>query len=1002
MKKVYSFFLAAIALVAFSSCEQQDQVIDNPVDGFNGTIVFSSAKPEIKDDNATKTAWTGSSVQWTKGDKIRVGFTLDGEWQSGRTSDSTPKFYASEELKEDADIASFSVPIDTNRFWKSVLNNLTGEMVFYGVYPSSACNSSQSNAPDISVTVPAAQKPSAATFDASADIMVGQTEALTAVPTDPVLMNWTRVVALADITLKNLAIPEGENPLRLTLTAQEGADLVGSHTLNVEDKVVADPDGQTNEIVLNVSELSISSDNTLEVWAGLLPATITSLTVVLETDAATYTREITGISKTFKQNKRNILGIKMEDAVRVAKEEELWVKKSITSITSSDVFVIVGNNGENYALSNDKSTNAAPEAVKVSVSGNALTANPTDNIKWTLESTSTGYIFHPNGDDSKWLYCTNTNNGVRVGTNEANLFVLDADSGYLKHVGTSRFLGIYATTPDWRCYTSSTATNIKDQTFSFYVKSTGDEPVLNPVTIAFNDPTTTVNVGETVTNAATVDPEGLEITYASSDETVATVDTTGKVTGVAAGTADITASFAGNDEYEAASATYSITVNAAGEYAFTTIAELNALVTSTTAKFTGVLTDAVVSFVAATNTAIIKDATGSIMYYKSGHGLKQGQTLSGEITVDAILYKEQYSEITSFNDGSAEFTGSEAVVEPQVVTLSQLISAYSSWQNAYVKVKDLTVQSQSGKNIYVTDGTNTYVVYDNTSSISVSAEDVITVEGTVTRFITSSETTDEIKVWSVDDLTITQHTADTHTISFTQPTVGGTFTVKVNGTAVSDGDEYMEGTVVTLTATPAEGYTFNGWTVTGATVSGNTEIATFTIGTSDVTISASFKSNSTSGVILEFYFNDKTLYGLSSWPTTAQTSGSSQVYSYDESTNYSFDITSGIYMGAYNGENYLFLGSKTKKESQYISLPNVDGYTLVSVEVYSRNGASANATGLITSDLNGTDATSEGATKISTSAATVWTINKSSDKYYFCSNNTNYNAQVTKLVLTYE
>ena len=627
MKKVYSFFLAAIALVAFSSCEQQDQVIDNPADGFNGTIVFSSAKPEIKDDNATKTAWTGSSVQWTKGDKIRVGFTLDGVWQSsGKTLDngnldSTPRFYLSNELGEDAEIASFSVPIGDQYFQES-LKDLTGEMVFYGVYPSNF-QAGQSNAPDISINVPASQKPSANTFDASADIMVGQTEALTAFPTEPVLMNWTRVVALADITLKNLSVPEGENLVRLTLTAQEGADLVGSHTLNVEDKVVADPDGQTNEIVLNVSELAISSDNTLEVWAGLLPETITSLTVVLETDAATYTREITGISKTFKQNKRNILGIKMEDAVRAAKEEELWVKKSITSIKSSDVFVIVGNNGENYALSNDKSTNAAPEAVKVSVSGNALTANPTDNIKWTLESTSTGYIFHPNGDDSKWLYCTNTNNGVRVGTNEANLFVLDADSGYLKHVGTSRFLGIYATTPDWRCYTSSTATNIKDQTFSFYVKSTGDEPVLNPVTIAFNDPTTTVNVGETVTNVATVDPEGLEVTYSSSDATVATVDATGKVTGVAAGIVDITASFAGNDEYEAASATYSITVNAAGEYAFTTIAELNALATDDDQSVTGTLTDAIVSFVPDAKNAIIKDATGSTLIYKEGHGLKQ-------------------------------------------------------------------------------------------------------------------------------------------------------------------------------------------------------------------------------------------------------------------------------------------------------------------------------------------------------------------------------------------
>ena len=40
--------------------------------------------------------------------------------------------------------------------------------------------------------------------------------------------------------------------------------------------------------------------------------------MVVETDKATYTREITGISKTFKQNARNILSINMATAERVA------------------------------------------------------------------------------------------------------------------------------------------------------------------------------------------------------------------------------------------------------------------------------------------------------------------------------------------------------------------------------------------------------------------------------------------------------------------------------------------------------------------------------------------------------------------------------------------------------------------------------------------------------------------------------------------------------------
>ena len=83
--------------------------------------------------------------------------------------------------------------------------------------------------------------------------------------------------------------------------------------------------------------------------------------------------------------------------------------------------------------------------------------------------------------------------------------------------------------------------------------------------LSFGTPTTTVARGEEVTNAATLTAGGEAIsgtvTYSSDNEAVATVDATGKVTGVKVGTANIKANFAGDATYSAAEeVSYAITV----------------------------------------------------------------------------------------------------------------------------------------------------------------------------------------------------------------------------------------------------------------------------------------------------------------------------------------------------------------------------------------------------------------------------------------------------------
>ena len=93
----------------------------------------------------------------------------------------------------------------------------------------------------------------------------------------------------------------------------------------------------------------------------------------------------------------------------------------------------------------------------------------------------------------------------------------------------------------------------------------GEAPDPGTATVAFEKAEYTVKMGETFTApTATTTPEGLTLTYSSSDETVATVDAkTGAVTLVATGTTNITALFAGNDDYKTAQASYKLTVKEA-------------------------------------------------------------------------------------------------------------------------------------------------------------------------------------------------------------------------------------------------------------------------------------------------------------------------------------------------------------------------------------------------------------------------------------------------------
>lgn len=391
-----------------------------------------------------------------------------------------------------------------------------------------------------------------------------------------------------------------------------------------------------------------------------------------------------------------------------------------------------------------------------------------------------------------------------------------------------------------------TKTDYSEATVQIYVRvGNGINPApKQDQTLSFANASEEATLGTSYTLQA-VSGAQTTVSYSSSNEAVATIEGT-TVTLVAAGETIITANAAEDDTYNAASASYTLTVSAPATPDFTSVAELKALLGAESATLSGTLTDAVVSFVAGTSDAVIKDATGSILYHKeSGHGLLQGQTISGDVIVDAVLYNG----INEITDLAATVEGTGSAVEPEVVTLAQLAANFAKYESAYVKVVGVTSKTTTTKkgNIEVTQDATDYIVYTNVA-IPVNTGDIFTAEGTVTKY----NTTEQVKVWKSADLTVTT-AAPVLSASPAATTVVATAT-SVTWTITSNTDwTITPGTGVTASATAGNGnadVTLSFAANTGSTAATYTATVSAT-GCDDVTITITQRAAGSSSYITD-------------------------------------------------------------------------------------------------------------------------------------------------------
>lgn len=346
MKKIFIPFVIAATTLSFAAC--QKEVSSPAIEDELVSLNFTSTNPTTK----TVADAVNKTILWEKGDKISIAYTVNDKWQNANgdaTADRPAKIYASNGLAAGGETAVFNISGNFNA-------TATGVHQFYSVYPSSCVKSTDIKyAPSVTMTIPDVQTPAENSFDAAADLMIGKAtktyNSLSEAKKDEIPLLWQRIVSHADITLKGLqGLTENEVITTIVLTADAEAKLVGDRYVDIQNGDISVPTKITDANILTINGTNLKvNNNNVEFWAAVMPATVKSLNIAVETNKATYTRNIESCNIVFKQNARKGLNVDMSSVERVEKSVGL-------ALPFVDDFSWQTNTSNNTDISNEVST----------------------------------------------------------------------------------------------------------------------------------------------------------------------------------------------------------------------------------------------------------------------------------------------------------------------------------------------------------------------------------------------------------------------------------------------------------------------------------------------------------------------------------------------------------------------------------------------------------------------------------------------------------------------
>lgn len=371
----------------------------------------------------------------------------------------------------------------------------------------------------------------------------------------------------------------------------------------------------------------------------------------------------------------------------------VWALTDIEDLTTSDIFVIVGRyNSTNYSMTNDGGS-TRPTASSITISNNMIdNANVANNIKWNISGNETnGYVFYPNGSTTTWLYNTDDNDGVKVGTETTKAYTYSGGYLSIKPGTDTRYLSYYS--GQWRSYKNTNSAF----TVTFYKRA-------YPSSIA--TPTLSKGTGtyigtQNVTIGCETDNVTLYYTLDGSDPTDS--ENEGRLVyssqlSISSSTTLKAAAYKNSEYSWIAKAKYTIV------QPYTSIEDMFNDASATPTDVYVTFNNWVVTGVS-DDYAYVTDGTNGFIIKQSSHGFAKGNKISGTTTntcsLDLHHGYARIQGITNSTTGLSVTTGGS--VEILDVAMSELTGVNTG---ALISYHDLTYSETNG---YLEDGNGTQI-----------------------------------------------------------------------------------------------------------------------------------------------------------------------------------------------------------------------------------------------------------------------------------------------------